>query len=380
MSGTVRISTAIMTHPRRRRQAEALARRCADLNPVVVLDPEPDAAPSALRSARLAWDAAEPAATHHLVLQDDAVPCPGFGTRLTAAVEAQPDAALALFVSWGSRLSYAVRLAALCGFGWTEVVERYMPTVALVMPAGAARDMASFLRTADGTDDDEAVLRYLSQVGLPAYAAVPSLVDHRDLPSLTGHDFRGIRRAVCMVSPLQPGVQQRTEWAGSVLRPDAVPFVTDHTGRAFCHFVRETPGLAGEVVRAPRLLRERGLPADHLCRTLNAFLRGAEAELLADAVGWGFLYELWMAAHLLGALAIEHRADDQNQPDPLAAPLARAALSTMGLGALRRLVPYRQLEFLAESLTSLLFAGVQAGAQAGVRADARTDLHAAVGC
>jgi hypothetical protein len=327
-----------------------------------VVDPEPEGAPSTLRSARLAWDAVAPGATHHLVLQDDAVPCDGFRAQLSAAVESQPEAAVSLFVSWGSRLSYAVRLAALCGFSWTEVVERYMPTVALVMPAAPARDMASFLRGAQGTDD-EAVLSYLSQTGLPAYATVPSLVDHRDLPSLTGHDSGGIRRAACMVSSSEP----YAKWNTGVLRPAAVPFLTDHTGRAFCHFVRETPGLVGEVVRAPRLLRERGLPAGSLWQTMAEFLHGPGTELLADTVGWGFLYELWMTAHLLGGLALEHHPGGQGSQDMLDAPLARTALSTMGRGALRRLVPFRQLETLEEYLTPLLLAGVRAGAAGAVR-------------
>ncbi len=155
---------------------------------------EPDGAPTPLRSARLAWEAAYPGATHHLVLQDDAVPCADFRSRLTC----------------------------------------------------------------------------------------------------------------------------------EVLRPVAIPFVHQGTGRALCHFVRETPGPAGKVVRAPRLLRERGLPADRLVETLAAFLRGTEAELLD-------------------------------------APLARTALSTMGFGALRRMVPFNRLESLAKELTSLLFAGARAG-------------------
>ncbi|NEE50650.1 hypothetical protein G3M55_39350, partial [Streptomyces sp. SID8455] len=81
----------------------------------VVVDPSPEAGPGALRTARAAWAAVAPDATHHVVLQDDVVPCREFAAQVAHAVRELPDTPLALYANWNSWNGAATRAAALQG-------------------------------------------------------------------------------------------------------------------------------------------------------------------------------------------------------------------------------------------------------------------------
>ena len=112
MSAGLRISCAVMTHPRRAEAARRLAGALPELAPAVVVDPYPEGPPSTLRTSLAAWAAVPGWATHHLVLQDDAEPRPGLVGALTALVGARPEEALSLFCEWGSATA---TMAALLG-------------------------------------------------------------------------------------------------------------------------------------------------------------------------------------------------------------------------------------------------------------------------
>ena len=101
MSGVL-LSCAIMAHPKRSRTAHRLADSLPGLSPRVVLDPEPDGPPATLRTARAAWAAVPPNATHHLVLQDDSVPVAGMADTLVGLMSTHPELPVALFCEWGS--------------------------------------------------------------------------------------------------------------------------------------------------------------------------------------------------------------------------------------------------------------------------------------
>ncbi len=74
-----------------------------------------------MRTARRAFAAATAEATHHLVVQDDVSLADGFLDALGATVALHPEAALSLFVEWGSRTAYLARWAAFTGSSGTRV-------------------------------------------------------------------------------------------------------------------------------------------------------------------------------------------------------------------------------------------------------------------
>ncbi|WP_218922737.1 hypothetical protein [Streptomyces vietnamensis] len=110
---TTHLSSAVMTHPVRLAQAKELVARLG-LDHLVV-DPDPDGPPSALRTALLAWAAADPGAGHHLVVQDD-VDAPAELLEIVARAAARfPDEALVHYTNRHARNGAAARLAALDG-------------------------------------------------------------------------------------------------------------------------------------------------------------------------------------------------------------------------------------------------------------------------
>ncbi|MFG1674401.1 hypothetical protein [Micromonospora sp. NPDC049282] len=189
-----------MTHPSRRHLADDLARRLAPYPVQIVPDPEPDGPRRTLRTATAAWSAVGPGCTHHLVLQDDAVVPAGFLAHAFRAVEAQPDAGVALHSDWGSRNGAAVRMAALLGAHWVRAVCDYVPTIALALPAAAAKGLTDYSAGLDPDEpDDIAVAHFAREVGLPVRLAVPNLTGHHDVPSVVGNDSRGRREASCYI-------------------------------------------------------------------------------------------------------------------------------------------------------------------------------------
>jgi hypothetical protein len=195
----VRLSVVVMHHPARRDAIPGLVRACRPLRARVVEDPRPDGPPSPLRTAKLAWAAVAEGATHHLVLQDDVLPMRGFARHVTAAVAARPDHGIALFVHGKSpHNSYAVRRATAGGEPWAGLSrEEWTPTLGLVLPAADARALARYLsRLPDQLlDDDDFVTPFCAGRGLPVLATVPHLLDHGDLPSLSGYDEETQRHA-----------------------------------------------------------------------------------------------------------------------------------------------------------------------------------------
>ncbi|WP_406397024.1 hypothetical protein [Streptomyces uncialis] len=206
-----RISVAVMHHPFRGRSLTDLVESCRPLDARVVMDPDPTGPPSPLRTAKLAWASVDPGATHHLVLQDDVTLCPGFAEQLTAAVAQRPDHALALYTNWNSpHNSYLVRCAAVAGQSWAPLGHHeWVPTLGLVLPAGAARELAAHLGRFpdDFRDDDELVVGFCAQKGYPVTASVPHLLEHGGGPSLAGNDAHGPRHATVPVGTATPPVE-----------------------------------------------------------------------------------------------------------------------------------------------------------------------------
>lgn len=227
------LSVAVMCHPSRRAHALGLIDALAPYPVRLVEDPEPDGPPRTLRTAWRAWAAVGEDATHHLVMQDDAVPAPDFLRHVTTAIQARPSAAIALHSDWGSRNGAAVRMAATVGAHWVRAVRDYVPTIALALPAGHARGLARFLRRwpDPAAADDQVLIRYRRDTGVAVYLTVPNLVGHRDVPSVVGNHGKGRREAACF--PGAPPAGWNADARRTVDTPDLLPYFKHGQPRVF---------------------------------------------------------------------------------------------------------------------------------------------------
>ncbi|MFC7588067.1 hypothetical protein ACFQYP_33540 [Nonomuraea antimicrobica] len=193
----ITLSVVIMHHPARRDALPSLLAACDPLPVRVVEDPDPGGPPSPLRTAKRAWAAVAEGATHHVVLQDDAVPVHGFAAQLARAVAARPGDGVTLSVQQTSpRNSYAVRRAALAGQAWAPMsVVEWTPTLGLALPAAEARALAAYFSEFPDEllEDDDFVTPFCVARGLRVFATVPNLVEHAGLPSLSGYEAEGHR-------------------------------------------------------------------------------------------------------------------------------------------------------------------------------------------
>ncbi|MEO3764210.1 hypothetical protein [Streptomyces sp. B5E4] len=300
----VRLSTVVMCHPSRLAGAERVAGECAPLPARIVRDPQPNGFPSPLRTAKAAWAAIAPGATHHLVVQDDAHLAPGFAGHVTALLERHPDRAVSLSVLWVSPYnSYRVRQAAVGGYASVRLAPwEWVPSLALALPADTARELAAYLGgfPDDTRDDDEHIAVFCAERGIPVVAPVPHVLDHGIGPSVAGNDHHGIRLAVaCAAGPVATA-----HWAGPELADPA-----RHGGLGYavelvasrCHVrIRRS----GEQEAAEQPFTWPWRPWSALLgvahETIAAAARAAgpaPRELPAEPAA-----EVWAAGYLLGAL------------------------------------------------------------------------------
>jgi hypothetical protein len=351
-SRPIRLSTMIMAHPERRAAAQRLKDDHPELAAEIVTDPTPDGPPSALRTARLAWQAVKPGATHQLVIQDDAILAPRFIEQVTALVASCPDAAVSLFTEWGSRTANAVRAAALLGHDWAPVVDDYLPAVALVLPAEHARSFARYAESAapDATDD-VTLLDHLT--GLEKITPVAQPVDHTNPASLVGNDVMGPRVSVHFSAA--------SDTPGSALpEPDAVPYFCWWEQLAVIYTKDAAAPDGWRRDPAHEALAKRGISREEILGALRAALEVlSHRGLVHDRVSDVLLTEVWTTAFALGALIRQAGGT----PDP-ERPAARAALATLAPGALRRVIPAQWLSAVGELLVPLVEAAVRRGAEA----------------
>jgi len=342
---SVRLSAAIMSHPRRAAAARALAASLPELSPTVVFDPSGSS--GTLATARLAWATVGPGATHHLVLQDDALPCEDFAERVRDAITDHPVASLSFFDDWGGRTANMVRIAAMRGHRWAEVATSYVPAQALVLPAAHAATFASFA-CPDDTPDDVALYEHTR--GLPRYVQVPNLADHDDMVSLTGNHPMGVRRSSCFTT--DPSVL--ATGSGVTEGLTIVPTPSWASGAAEIH-VRRPGGGDWYVVTGLDLLRHHRITASDLENEFDAARAVLPAKAARLLERW--LWELWLTSVALGVAAASggHAADTRNST-------ARTALSTLAPGVLRLFVDVSDLAAVEGAVTGF----VQTGADAGI--------------
>ncbi|MGW2268419.1 hypothetical protein [Streptomyces koyangensis] len=347
-----RISCTIMAHPLRAAAAERLRSELAGLAPVIVYDPDPSGPRSTLRTAKAAWSAVTSGATHHLVLQDDAEPCPGFGALLTEAVSRHPETPLCLFAEWGSTTATTVRWAAMAGAGVAQCVDTYVPTVGMVLPAGLVEGLVTFMSGRELDEpDDVAMLAYLTGIGRPAFVTVPNLLEHDRQQSLMGHGLAmGRRYASC------PAHEGDRVGQGSLRAPELVPAQSWGKGRAVCVEWDSRHARRTGAVPTRGVLQVAGLRHHGLVEALAALLADGDGLRLEHTLGYGLLHEVWMNAVALGRLAPEPIA-----PGDAHRPLARRALAGAAPGSLRTLVPETGEDWTGSALLRLVEEGVALG-------------------
>ncbi|MFW6091097.1 MAG: hypothetical protein ACODAF_04430 [Actinomycetota bacterium] len=197
----MRLSAAVMAHPARRPQVEQLLDRLDRDVPVAwARNARPSTRPrDRWDTGRRAWQAHDPAADWHLVLQDDALPVPDLLAGLEAALPALPPRSICspYFGVPGAeheRMLRALQRAEERPGPWLR--ERAMHWgVAIAAPVESIPDMLAWCaRNAVAPKPyDTRLMLFYRKRRYPCFFTWPSLVSHGDAPSLLGH--RDGRRA-----------------------------------------------------------------------------------------------------------------------------------------------------------------------------------------
>ncbi|MGI5208555.1 hypothetical protein ACQEU6_44175 [Spirillospora sp. CA-108201] len=295
----IRVGVSIMYHPRRADRVPPLVRDCAPLEAAPVRDPDPDGAPSPLRTAKRAWARIQDGVTHHMVLQDDIALAPGFAEQVHEAVARHPEDGVSFYSHWNSpQNSYLVRRAAVAGASYAPLsLTEWTPCQGFVLPVDRARELAAYLAEIpdEVQDDDEMVAVFCRKQGIPVVATVPHLVDHGVDETIVGH--RGELRAT-VFAPGEPA--PAAHWTGRTAAdpgPYTVELLESRCGlrmvdrdpveHKFAWHWYDACGLAGVDPRA-------------VLDAAGPHIGGLPDALVPVAA------EVWAAGHLLGADAAGH--------------------------------------------------------------------------
>ncbi|MER7701966.1 hypothetical protein ABTX81_03560 [Kitasatospora sp. NPDC097605] len=325
------MSSAVMTHPVRLVQARELADRL-ELGGLA-LDPEPDGPPSALRTALVAWAAAEPGASHHLVVQDDVTGPDTLVALVGRAAARFPDEALVFYTNWHARNGAASRLAALAGAAWVRAVpDEFTPSLAVCLPLDTAEDFRRFATGSAERHDDELFSVFFRARGRMGLIAVPNVVEHIGTSSINGHATQGIRLAVCPTDAADAGPLLAR---GRVLEePGWIPYM--RYGEGYIRLVGQEHGPDGGRGhhRWRDALPETGLTERAVHEAVAESMPADLAAEVAARFGRDFAEELWIHCLLLGRQAAEaarRLGDDPGDvPPAVLARLRDSAVSTAG--------------------------------------------------
>ncbi|QDY76152.1 hypothetical protein [Streptomyces qinzhouensis] len=339
------VSSAVMTHPVRRAQAQELCDRLGLGG--LALDPDPGGPPSALRTALVAWARVAEGATHHLMIQDDVAAPDDLVDLVAHCADRFPGDAIAYYTNWHARNGSAARLAALAGAGWVRAVpEEFTPTLAIVLPVALAADFRRYAHGSAERHDDELMAAFLSDRGRPALLAVPTVTEHTGTSSINGHAaVQGVRLAVC---PAESADARPLLLGGWVLEElDWLPYM--RYGKGFIRLPGQdaTPDARRHFTWREALPRT-GLSEAAVLGTLGSRSPAEEkqAREVAEAFDPSFADELWIHCLLLGVqarAAARRHAPGGGEPreGAAAARLRAAAVSTVGPAGLP---PERRLE------------------------------------
>jgi hypothetical protein len=128
-----------------------------------------------------------PGASHLLVLQDDALPAPGFAEKLSQALSQQPASILCAFTPGFAYLRKQLAEAKARGLAFSPLrVGAFVPCVAIVYPAAVAADVLEWTdavwtqrqqRQLRGADDG-VIAMYCRRSKMQPLLMVPPIVEH----------------------------------------------------------------------------------------------------------------------------------------------------------------------------------------------------------
>lgn len=180
----VRLSISVMAHPAREEAADILARQVG---------------------ARVTWDrcrdewetgaralaAYDRFATHHIVLQDDAVPVPDFRQHAAAAIAEHPESLISFYLGKSRpphmqrRIIRATLTADEQSAAWVSS-DRLLHGVGIAIPVADIDPLLEWCRIPNLPYDDRIGAWYRMQ-RRPVLYTWPSLVDHADTETLVKH-------------------------------------------------------------------------------------------------------------------------------------------------------------------------------------------------
>lgn len=210
------LSVAVMAHPKRSEMVDELLAQLDRPAPVVwdEIDDRHDTGARAMA-------AFDPECTHHLVLQDDVVPCRDLIAGAEQAVTATPgDCPVSLYTGrvqpFASRVTAARKVARSTGATWITMHGIYWGP-AVILPTAQIPEMLHWYRSAEGsavTNYDRRMSVWWAMRGATVWYSHPSLVDHRGDESLCGHPGSG-RRAHTFIGADQSALD--VDWSGTVV-------------------------------------------------------------------------------------------------------------------------------------------------------------------
>jgi len=293
---TVSLSAVVMAHPSRASHADLLA---AGLGlDSVVLDPEPDAPPSPMRTALKAWRR-HGNSNYHLVIQDDILAPRTLLATVSLSTRRHSDSPLAFYSHWNSQNGALVRLAALAGAGWTRAVpNEYVPTQALCLPSALGDAFVRHAAEAATTADDVAMSKFLETTGHQVLLSVPNLVEHVGDTSLAGNSRDGLRRSACYVD--RDGTDERLAQGWILQDVPCLPYIgASRTTRLILNVLHQH-GQPEQYLAWRDALPQDQLTVEtvehHVKRVQTHAVHRSVSQLLGDV----YTSEFWVYSLLLG--------------------------------------------------------------------------------
>jgi hypothetical protein len=209
----VRVSLVLMAHPKRWAFVEELKEKLHD--PYVVWDDGSNDRWSTGRRAMLSYNEE---ATHQLVIQDDALVCSDLVAGLERALEHVPEGSpVCLYVGRVrpsyERMKVAAKECARVKASWL-VMDGINWGVGVCVPTSCIEEMVQESDKVQVSNYDSRMSGYFTRRNIPVYYTWPSLVDHRDSPSLV-EGRGGKRHAFWFVGEDQSALS--VDWSGAVV-------------------------------------------------------------------------------------------------------------------------------------------------------------------
>lgn len=203
------LSIVIMAVPEREVLVDALLQRLPRAQ--VVWDGPKGQREGIWPTARKGWELPMGDATHRLLLQDDAVLCPGFLEAMHEALEAVPDKAISPFVT-GRGLRTAMR----SGYRWATVtglcwgVAHCLPAEQVAGFLEATLDHFFWPPALDPDDDDGRLRKWHLSRGEAVWCPLPSLVGHGQGETQQNGGLGGTMQAIALNAGPPFGLEDTT--------------------------------------------------------------------------------------------------------------------------------------------------------------------------